>query len=111
MKCVMTKITLLSANGREIVVNANDGDSVMQAASLNDVPGIVAECGGSMMCATCHCYVDPGWWPIIAPPSEEETDMLTCAAGEVRETSRLSCQIKVGPEMDGLVIHLPEVQL
>lgn len=84
MKCVMTKITFLSANGREIVVNANDGDSVMQAASLNDVPGIVAECGGSMMCATCHCYVDPGWWPIIAPPSEEETDMLTCAAGEVR---------------------------
>jgi ferredoxin, 2Fe-2S len=107
----MTEIRFISATGTDIVVAARDGESVMHAAILNDVPGIVAECGGSMMCATCHCYVDPAWLSKMPPPSEAEKEMLACAASEVTEASRLSCQIKVGPELDGLVIRLPEGQL
>lgn len=107
----MTEIRFLSATGADRVVTARDGESVMHAAILNDVPGIVAECGGSMMCATCHCYVDPAWLSKLPPASEAEREMLSCAASEVTEESRLSCQIKVGPELDGLVIRLPEGQL
>ncbi|KND18194.1 reductase [Pannonibacter phragmitetus] len=107
----MTKIHFISATGIETVIDARDGDSVMHAAILNDVEGILAECGGSMMCATCHCYVDPAWQDKVTPPSEPEAGMLASAASAVRETSRLSCQITVGPELEGLIIHLPEAQL
>ena len=107
----MTRITFLSATGVEFVVEASDGDTVMQAAILNDVPGIVAECGGAMMCATCHCYVDPDWQHKVPPPSDGEREMLDCAASELRQTSRLSCQIKVSADLEGLIVHLPEAQL
>jgi 2Fe-2S ferredoxin len=106
----MTKILFISHDGRETAVDAADGDNVMRAALANDVDGIVAECGGSMMCATCHCYVDEAWLEAVGDRADGEEDMLESAACEVKQTSRLSCQIRLRPEFDGLVIHLPESQ-
>lgn len=105
------KITYIAADGTETEVEAREGDSVMQAAIANDVDGIIGECGGSMMCATCHCYVDAAWAERTGPQKEGESDLLDCAASETRPTSRLSCQIRMTPELDGLVVHLPESQL
>lgn len=82
----------------------------MEGAVENDVPGIVAECGGSCSCATCHVYVDPQWLGHLGPPSTHETDMLGCVEDQ-RENSRLSCQIQVSDELDGLVVRLPEFQI
>ena len=107
----MTKITYVSSDGTRTEVDAKDGDSVMQTANANDVDGIIGECGGQMMCATCHCYVDEDWIDKTGRRSENEADLLDCAVCEVKETSRLSCQIKVSPELDGLVVHLPEAQI
>ena len=98
------KITYIAADGSETEVEATEGDSVMHTAVSHDVDGIVGECGGSMMCATCHCYVDDAW----AERTGEQNDG---AASEVKPTSRLSCQIKMRQELDGLVIHLPETQV
>lgn len=106
----MTKVIFISHDGRETAVNAIDGDNVMRTALDHDIEGIIAECGGSMMCATCHCYVDEAWVERIGPRADGEDDMLESASGEVRPTSRLSCQIRIAPELDGLVIHLPERQ-
>jgi 2Fe-2S ferredoxin len=105
------KITYITADGAETIVDANEGDSVMQAAIANDIDGIIGECGGSMMCATCHCYVDDAWAEKTGPQNDGESDLLDCAASETKPTSRLSCQIKMRPELDGLVVHLPETQL
>ena len=105
------KITYIAADGTETAVEAKAGDSVMHAAVANDVDGIIGECGGSMMCATCHCYVDDAWAERTGPQAEGESDLLDCAASEARPTSRLSCQIKMREDLDGLVIHLPESQL
>jgi 2Fe-2S ferredoxin len=107
----MIKVTYIAADGTATEVEAKDGDSVMHAAVANDVDGIIGECGGSMMCATCHCYVDEAWSEAVGGRHDGEGDLLDCAASEVKATSRLSCQIKVGPELDGLVVHLPEAQL
>ncbi|MDQ2801504.1 MAG: 2Fe-2S iron-sulfur cluster-binding protein, partial [Pseudomonadota bacterium] len=74
----------------------------------NDVPGILAECGGVMSCATCHVYVDPAWLDRLPPPSTDEDDMLDNTAAERRANSRLSCQIKMAPELDGLRVQVPE---
>ncbi|WP_313292013.1 2Fe-2S iron-sulfur cluster-binding protein [Rhizobium rhizoryzae] len=106
----MTRIIFISHDGNETAVDAADGDNVMRAALANDVDGIVAECGGSMMCATCHCYVDEAWVERVGTRADGEEDMLESAACEVKPTSRLSCQIRIRPELDGLVIHLPESQ-
>lgn len=105
------KITYIAADGTETQVEARPGDSVMQAAVANDVDGIIGECGGSMMCATCHCYVDDAWADATGGRGEGEDDLLDCAASEVKPTSRLSCQIRMREELDGLVIHLPEAQI
>ncbi|ASY64868.1 Ferredoxin, 2Fe-2S [Sinorhizobium sojae CCBAU 05684] len=107
----MIKVTYVAHDGTETTVEAEEGTSVMQAAVSHDVEGIVGECGGSMMCATCHCYVDRAWQDRATPRSEDETDMLEGAASEVTERSRLSCQIKLDKSLDGLVVHLPEEQL
>ncbi|PZU25637.1 MAG: (2Fe-2S)-binding protein [Shinella sp.] len=105
------KISFISPDGTETAVEVTEGESVMRAAVLHDVDGIIGECGGSMMCATCHCYVDDEWAGRTGERKEGEMDLLDCAASEVRPTSRLSCQIKMRPELDGVVIHLPEAQL
>lgn len=83
--------------------------TVMEVARKNDVPGIEAECGGACSCATCHVYVDEGWFPKTGGSEEMEEDMLDFAF-DVRPNSRLSCQIKVTDELDGLVVHTPEKQ-
>lgn len=105
------KITFIDANGTQTEVDAREGDSIMHAAVAHDVDGIIGECGGSMMCATCHCYIDDAWADKTGPRQEGEDDLLDCAASEVRPTSRLSCQVKMRADLDGLVVHLPEAQL
>lgn len=105
----MTKITYIEANGTTHETEGDDGATVMETAIRNSVPGIVAECGGACTCATCHVYVDEKWAETVGGPSVMEEDMLDFAY-DVRDTSRLSCQIKVKPELDGLVVHVPERQ-
>ena len=105
----MPKITYVDFEGTERTVEGKVGDSVMETATTNDLPGIDADCGGACACATCHVYVDDAWTVLVGKPEELEAEMLD-VADEVRETSRLSCQLKITEEMDGLVVHTPESQ-
>ncbi len=91
-------------------IEAEVGQTVMQAALAAHIDGIAADCGGMLTCATCHVYVTSEWAARLPPPAAEELEMLNFAAAEQRETSRLSCQIKVGPETDGLMLELPSRQ-
>ncbi|MCP3710504.1 2Fe-2S iron-sulfur cluster-binding protein [Paraburkholderia sp. CNPSo 3274] len=102
----MPLIRFIQPDGSEASVSANVGDSVMQTAVNNQVPGILGDCGGSCSCATCHAYVDEGWRGHMPTAESYEVDMLTCAM-DVRENSRLTCQIFMTPELDGLVVRLP----
>jgi 2Fe-2S ferredoxin len=103
-------IVYVQPDGSRREVEASSGTSVMRTAVLNDVPGIVAECGGSLMCATCHVYVEPGDLPRVPPRSEEEDEMLEVTEAERRDTSRLSCQLTVEDDLDGFTVHVPEAQ-
>ena len=103
----MITITFIQPDGGSTVATAKPGGSLMQAAVEHGVAGIVGECGGSMACATCHCYVDAGWLDRTGPMSDGEADMLEFAMGEMRPESRLACQIRLTPALDGLVIRLP----
>ncbi len=105
----MAKITFIQPDGATQVVEAAPGVTVMEAAKLNDVPGIEAECGGACACATCHVYVDEAWREEAGQPAEMEEDMLDFAF-DVRDESRLACQIKVTDELDGLVLRVPAKQ-
>ncbi|MCC5981261.1 MAG: 2Fe-2S iron-sulfur cluster binding domain-containing protein [Oceanicaulis sp.] len=105
----MTTITYIEHDGTEHTVEATDGLSVMENAIRNMVPGIDADCGGACACATCHVYVDPPWEAKTGERSSMEQSMLDFAS-DVKETSRLSCQIKVGAELDGLIVRLPVQQ-
>ncbi|MBC2886671.1 (2Fe-2S)-binding protein [Ochrobactrum sp. CM-21-5] len=106
----MTKITFVSADGAtKTEIEAENGSSVMEAAIRNGIPGIDAECGGACACATCHVYVDEDWAETVGAPDAMEEDMLDFAY-EVRPTSRLSCQIRVTNDLDGLVVQVPERQ-
>ena len=105
----MPVVTYISFDGAINEIEVASGTSVMQGAVDNMIDGIVAECGGSCSCATCHCYVDEAWVGKIPPASEMEKDMLECVL-EPQPTSRLSCQITVTDELDGLVVRLPESQ-
>ena len=105
----MVAITFIHPDGTQQTVDAREGDSVMQTALNNSVPGIFAECGGAMMCATCHCYVDEAWGDKTGERTDAEEDMLDCAEAEMRDTSRLTCQIKVTPDLEGLVLSVPQV--
>jgi 2Fe-2S ferredoxin len=105
----MPKITYIEHDGTSRTVEAEVGATVMETAIRNRVPGIVAECGGACSCATCHVHVDEAWKDKVGPPSPMEEDMLDFAFDE-RPTSRLSCQIKVTDELDGLVVRTPERQ-
>lgn len=107
----MPRVTYVEADGAEHAVDVPAGDNVMRGAVNNGVEGIVGECGGGLACATCHCYVDEAWADKVGgPSSDDERDMLESAAAEVRPTSRLSCQIEITAELDGLVVRLPERQ-
>ena len=105
----MAKITFIQPDGTRQEVVAEPGMTVMEAARKELVPGIEAECGGACSCATCHVYVDDAWREKVGPPSQMEEDMLDFAF-DVRASSRLSCQIKVSEDLDGLVVSVPEKQ-
>ena len=105
----MARITYIGNDGKTYQVDAANGSTVMENAIRNDVPGIVAECGGACACATCHVYVDEAWTEVVGQPEPMEEDMLDFAA-DVRPNSRLSCQIRVRDELDGLVVRVPERQ-
>lgn len=105
----MPKITYIEHNGTEHTVEADKGASVMEAAIKNMVPGIDADCGGACACATCHVYVDEAWLEKIGKPQAMEESMLDFAA-EPKDNSRLSCQISVSEELEGLIVRLPEFQ-
>ncbi|HLW92716.1 MAG TPA: 2Fe-2S iron-sulfur cluster-binding protein [Roseiarcus sp.] len=105
----MIRITYKDTEGGSRTVEAQQGSTVMETALREGVPGIEAECGGACACATCHVYVDPEWMEVVGKPEQMEEDMLDFAF-EVRPNSRLSCQIKVTPALDGLTVTTPPRQ-
>ncbi|MBT4888812.1 MAG: 2Fe-2S iron-sulfur cluster binding domain-containing protein [Rhodospirillales bacterium] len=105
----MAIVTYILHDGRSKDIEVKTGESVKDGAVNNLVPGILAECGGALACATCHVYVDEQWFDKLEPAGEVEMDMLDFAE-DVRKNSRLSCQIDITEEMNGLVIHVPEEQ-
>jgi ferredoxin, 2Fe-2S len=105
----MIKITFIDPEGTAREVEAEEGATVMETAVRNGIPGIEAECGGACSCATCHVYVDEEWEAVTGQPQPMEEDMLDFAF-DVRPSSRLSCQIRVRPELDGLVVRTPTRQ-
>jgi 2Fe-2S ferredoxin len=107
----MPTITFVHPNGQQERVDASDGESAMLAATRHGLDGIVAECGGNAMCATCHVYVDEPWLTRLPSLSDEEDALLDGAAAERLANSRLSCQLKFTSELDGLVLRLPERQI
>jgi 2Fe-2S ferredoxin len=107
----MPKVIYVATDGARREVEAKRGVSVMQTAISNGIDGIVAECGGSMQCATCHVYVDEAWLARLKPMSDVEDAMLDSTASERKPNSRLSCQIDMTPELDGLTVHLPPTQI
>jgi ferredoxin, 2Fe-2S len=105
----MVKVTYIENDGTVHTVDGDADQTVMETAIKHNIPGIVAECGGACSCATCHVYVDEAWQEATGTPSSMEEDMLDFAF-EVKPNSRLSCQIRLKPELDGLVIRIPEHQ-
>jgi len=106
----MPKITYIEHTGTEHTVDVAEGLTVMEGAVTNNIPGIDADCGGACACSTCHVYVDPGWVDRLPPREDMESDMLDFAF-EPQSNSRLTCQIKVTAELDGLVVRMPEKQI
>lgn len=106
----MPQITYIEHDGTQHRLDVPSGNSVMQGAVDNALDNLQAECGGAMACATCHVYVGDAWTDKFPARDAGEEDMLECIAAERKSTSRLSCQLQVSDDMDGLVIHLPETQ-
>ena len=106
----MAKITYIENNGTSHTVDVAEGLTVMEGAVQNNIPGIDADCGGGMACATCHVYVKDEWFDKINKKSEGEDDMID-QAYEPKKSRRFSCQIQVSPEIDGLEVHLPGKQI
>ncbi len=106
----MPRITYIEHNGTEHTVDVATGLTVMEGAVNNNIPGIDADCGGACACSTCHVYVDAAWFGKLPDREDMEEDMLDFAY-EPNERSRLTCQVKVTPELDGLVVQMPEKQI
>lgn len=106
----MPKITYISHSGVSTVIDVPAGMSVMEGGVRNGIDEIVAECGGSCLCATCHVYVDEKWLGVLDPMGEDENAMLESTAAERLPNSRLSCQLIVKPQLEGLVVRTPETQ-
>ncbi len=102
------KATWTLADGRAITLDVPEGTSLMEAATRHGVPGIIGECGGSMSCATCHVVVDPAWADRAGGPSPFEEDMLDITEAGRQSSSRLSCQIRMEPALDGILVHVPQ---
>ena len=105
----MAKITYIEHDGKTHTIEVASGLSVMEGAVQNNIPGIDADCGGSMACATCHVYVKDDWFNKVPPKQDGEEDMLD-QAFEPKKNSRLSCQMIISDELDGLIVDLPERQ-
>ena len=105
----MPKITYIEHNGKSHTLDVENGLSVMEGATQNNIPGIDADCGGACACATCHVYVEEKWFDKISNKTSAEQDMLDMAF-EPNSFSRLSCQITVSDELDGLVVKMPSKQ-
>lgn len=105
----MYRVTFVDADGRATELTAQQGQSVMSVAVANGIDQILAECGGSCACGTCHCYVDDAWTDRLSPPDDSEQGMIECLMNPT-ERSRLSCQLKMSDALDGLVVHLPREQ-
>ena len=106
----MSKITYIEHGGKSHTIEVSNGLSVMEGAVQNNIPGIDADCGGSMACATCHVYVKEEWFNKLPKKEDGEEDMLDMAF-EPKKNSRLSCQLMVSEQLDGLVVNLPEKQV
>ncbi len=107
----MPKITYIEHGGTEHVVDVASGLTVMEGARDNNIPGIEADCGGACACSTCHVYVHPDWVGKLPKKDDMEVDMLDFAFEPDETRSRLTCQIKVTDEMEGLVVQMPERQI
>ena len=105
----MAKINYITHNNETYTIEVQNGLTVMEGAVQNDIPGVDADCGGGMACATCHVYVNEEWFDKITPKEDGEEDMLDMAF-EPKKNSRLSCQIVVSDEIDGLVVNIPSKQ-
>lgn len=106
----MPRVIFVQADGTRSEVEALSGDSIMETAIDNDIPGIIAECGGACSCATCHVYVDERFTDKLPAPDPLEDGMLECVIDR-KPNSRLSCQIRVNDEIDGITVSVPESQL
>ena len=106
----MTKIKYIEHNGKEHEIEVSNGLTVMEGAVQNSIPGIDADCGGSMACATCHVYIKEDWFSILPDKEVGEDDMLD-QSYQPNSSSRLSCQIIVTDDLDGLIVYLPEKQI
>ena len=106
----MPKITYVENEGKSHTVEVDNGLTVMEGAVQNNIPGIDADCGGSMACATCHVYVKEEWFNKLPKKEDGEEDMLDMAF-EPKKNSRLSCQLMVSDQLDGLIVNLPEKQV
>ncbi|HGG04182.1 MAG TPA: 2Fe-2S iron-sulfur cluster binding domain-containing protein [Aliiroseovarius sp.] len=107
----MAKITYIEFGGKEHVVDVATGLTVMEGARDNNIPGIEADCGGACACSTCHVYVDESWVEKLPAKDAMEEDMLDFAFEPDPVRSRLTCQVKVTDDLDGLVVHMPEKQI
>ena len=105
----MAKITYIDSTGEQRTIDVDKGLTVMEGAVQNQIPGIDADCGGSMACATCHVYVKEEWFDKLVKKEDGEEDMLDMAY-EPNKFSRLSCQLTITDELEGLVVKLPEKQ-
>ena len=105
----MSKITYIDQKGESKTIDVENGLTVMEGAIQNNIPGIDADCGGSMACATCHVYVEDSWLNKIPQAEDAENDMIDMAYNP-KKNSRLSCQIIVSEELDGLIVTTPEKQ-
>jgi 2Fe-2S ferredoxin len=106
----MPKVVFITLDGAQRVVDAQAGESVMAVAVRNGVPGIIGECGGNCSCATCHVYVADDFAAEVGGVGDMENDLLDLGVADRRETSRLSCQIKLTEAIDGLTVQIPEEQ-
>lgn len=106
----MPTVTFIHPDGRAESVEAEIGDSAMRAAIVQGIDGIIGECGGSAVCATCHVYVDDAWTGRLTAVGADEDALLDGTACDRQANSRLSCQIKITQELDGLVLRLPDRQ-
>ncbi|HWU65324.1 MAG TPA: 2Fe-2S iron-sulfur cluster-binding protein [Ensifer sp.] len=104
----MITIVFRQFDGQEMRASGRKGDTVMQVAVANGVPGVIGECGGSLACATCHCYVADGSSDLLQVPGAVEDEMLNCTTAERRPESRLTCQLTLCEAMDGMIFNVPE---